>query len=108
MLGIVLAGKNDIFIVFSCFFLVQNRCFYPKRELQKSAGRMKWDASDRRRSGRDVRKIKIISVQSGPMEECRFCWRRKEKSFGDKTAFPKLLGFVKAFWQKAVREIMIQ
>jgi len=41
MLGIVLAGKNDIFIVFSCFFLVQNRCFYPKRELQKSAGRMK-------------------------------------------------------------------
>ena len=32
----------------------------------------------------------------------------KEKSFGDETAFPKLLCFVKAFWQKAVREIMIQ
>lgn len=37
MLGIVLAGKNDIFIVFSCFFLVQKPLFFiPKGNCKKA------------------------------------------------------------------------
>ena len=49
-----------------------------------------------------------ISSHCGPNTLGCLLYTSKEKSFGDKTAFPKLLCFVKAFWQKAVREIMIQ
>jgi len=36
MLGIVLAGKNDIFIVFSCFFLCKTVVFIPKGNCKKA------------------------------------------------------------------------